>query len=256
MRRRIVRGRRVLGAGAAAAVGLLLLLLAPAAARADGRTVTLTEAFDGGALTLSPGDQLVVKLGGNAGSGYTWVPAFNDPALLPAVGPPAGETAPGGGGVRVFRFKANASRGSASLGFAWVRPSETEESPGRLFRALVSFGPSVVPKHQKARETDAGSRLYLTEGDTLIVRLAATPSTGFGWAVLRNAPLLKQAGDPRFEPPPQGMPGAEGAQILEFQVTAPGTAWLELGYKRPFEKESKPTKTWSVFVAAAGLANK
>jgi predicted secreted protein len=250
MRRCIVRGRGVL-----AAAGLLLALVA-AEALAEGRTMTLTEAYDGGVLTLSPGDELVVKLGGGAGSAYTWVPAFNDPSLLQPAGPAAGEVAPGGGGVRVFRFKANASRGSASLGFAWVRPSETEESPGRLFRALVSFGPSVAPRHLKAQVTDEGSRLYLTQGDTLIVRLPATVSTGFGWAVLRSSPILKQAGDPKFEPPPQGMPGAEGTQVLEFQVTAAGTTWLELGYKRPFEKESKPTKTWSVFVAAAGLATK
>ena len=246
-----VRGRRVL-AGAAAVVALLLL--APAAVRADGRTVTLTEAFDGGVVTLSPGDQLVVKLGGATGSGYSWVPAFNDPSLLPAVGPAAGEAAPGGGAVRVFRFKANASRGSASLGFAWLKPSETEEPPGRIFRALVIFGPSVVARHQKAQDTDGGSRLYLIDGDTLIVRLPATPSTGFGWAVLRNSPTLKQAGEPKFEPPAPGVPGAEGTQVLEFHVSGPGTAWLELGYKRPFEKDAKPTKTWSVFVASAGLS--
>jgi inhibitor of cysteine peptidase len=235
------------------AAAALLLLLDRAPARAEGRTVTLTESFDGGVLTLSPGDQLLVRLGGNAGSGYSWVPAFNDPSLLAPVGAAAGEAAPGGGGVRTFRFKANASRGSASLGFAWLKPSDTEDAPGRLFRALVIFGPSVVAKHQKAQETDGGSRLYLTEGDTLIVRLPATPSTGYGWAVLRSSPILKQNGDPKFDPPPQGMPGAEGAQILEFSVGGPGSAWLELGYKRPFEKDSKPTKTWSVFVAAAGL---
>lgn len=256
MTRGILRGRRVFRAAAAAAATALFLLFAPGTARAEGRTVTLTESYDGGVVPLSPGDQLVVRLGGGTGSGYTWVPAFNDPSLLPPVGPAAGEAASGGGGVRTFRFKANSSRGSASLGFAWVKPSETEESPGRLFRALVVFGPTVVAKHQKAQETDGGSRLYLTEGDTLIVRLPATPSTGFGWAVLRSAPILKQNGDPKFDPPPQGVPGAEGAQILEFQVGGPGSAWLELGYKRPFEKDSKPAKTWSVFVAAAGLANK
>jgi len=181
------------------------------------------------------------------------VPAFGDPALLPPAGPAAGEPAPGGAGVRVFRFKAAASRGSASLGFAWTRPSETDETPGRVFRVLVTFGASVVPKHHKVRDTDSGSRLYFTEGDTLLVRLPATPSTGYGWAVLRSSPVLNQAGEPQWEPAPSSSPGAEGAQLVEFHVTGPGSAWLELGYKRPFEKDSAPTKTWSVFVAAAGL---
>ena len=251
MRRQPVRlrARGLLGIAAAAAV----VFLSAASAHAEARTVVLTEAFDGGVVTLASGDQLVVRLGGNAGSGYSWVPAFGDPALLPPAGPAAGEPAPGGAGVRVFRFKAAASRGSASLGFAWTRPSETDETPGRVFRVLVTFGASVVPKHHKVRDTDSGSRLYFTEGDTLLVRLPATPSTGYGWAVLRSSPVLKQAGEPQWEPAPSSSPGAEGAQLVEFHVTGPGSAWLELGYKRPFEKDSAPTKTWSVFVAAAGL---
>ena len=244
-----VRARGLLGIAASAAV----VFLSAAGAHAEARTVVVTEAFDGGVVTLASGDQLVVRLGGNAGSGYSWVPAFGDPALLPPAGPAAGEPAPGGSGVRVFRFKAAASRGSASLGFAWTRPSETDESPGRVFRVLVTFGASVVPKHHKVRDTDSGSRLYFTEGDTLLVRLPATPSTGYGWAVLRSSPVLKQAGEPQWEPAPSSSPGAEGAQLVEFHVTGPGSAWLELGYKRPFEKDSAPTKTWSVFVAAAGL---
>ena len=124
-------------------------------------------------------------------------------------------------------------------------------SPGRVFRVLVTFGPSVVPKHQRVRDTDSGSRLYFTEGDTLIVRLPATPSTGYGWVVLRNSPVLKQAGEPQWEPAPSSSPGAEGAQLVEFHVTGPGSAWLELGYKRPFEKDSAPTKT-SVRVRRGG----
>jgi predicted secreted protein len=245
MSRRISAGRGVLAAA--------LLLLAAGAARGEGRTVTLTESFDGGMLTMSPGDQLVVKLGGNAGSGYSWVPAFNDASLLAPVGPVSGEAAAGGGGVRVFRFKTGASRGSVSLGFAWVKAGETEELPGRLFRAQIVFGPSVVPKHQKIQETDGGSRLYFTDGDTMIVRLPATASSGFGWAILRSSPILKPVGDPKFEPSTSNVPGAEGTQVIELRVSGPGAAWLELGYKRLFEKDSKPSKTWSVFVASAGL---
>ena len=253
-RARRVRGAFLVAAGVRGAFLLAALFFAfAAAARGQARTVVATEAFDGGLLTLASGDQLVVRLGGNAGSGYSWVPAFNDPALLQPVGPAAGEAAPGGGGVRVFRFKAAATSGSASLGFAWVKPSAPEEAPGRLWRILVTFGQTVNPKHQKLRDTDAGSRLYFTQGDTLIVRLPATPSTGYGWSVMRGSELLKENGDHKWEPAPSGKPGAEGTQVLELSVTGPGVAWLELGYKRPFEKEAKPTKTWSVFVAAAGL---
>jgi inhibitor of cysteine peptidase len=239
--------------GAGALLAAAAALLAASSATAQARTVTVTEAFDGGVLTLADGDQLVVRLGGDAGSGDSWVPAFNDASLLQPVGPPAGEAAPGAGGARVFRFQASGTRGSASLGFAWAKPSAAEQAPGRLFRLLAVFGQTVHPRHHKVRDTDGGSRLYLTEGDTLIVRLPATPSTGYGWSVERSSPILKPQGDPKWEPAPSGQPGAEGAQVLEFAVGGPGSAWLELGYKRPFEKGSRPAKTWSVFVASAGL---
>jgi len=241
--------------GLPAALAAAAILLCAAAVRGEARTVVVTEAFDGGVLTLASGDQLVVRLGGNAGSGYSWVPAFNDAALLQPVGPAAGEAAPGGGGVRAFRFKAAGTRGSASLGFAWVKPAATEEAPGRLFRILAVFGQTVNAKTHRVRDGDGGSRLYLTQGDTLVVRLPATPSTGYGWTLTRGAQILKQKGEPKWEPAPSGSPGAEGAQVLEFAVTGPGADWLELGYRRPFEKDAKPTKTWSVFVGAAGLGN-
>jgi predicted secreted protein len=240
-------GRGLLGLAAAAA----LVVLSAARADAQARTVTVSEAFDGGTMTMTAGDTLVVKLGGNAGSGYSWVPAFNDPAALQPVGSATGEPAPGGGGVRVFRFKAAATRGSDSLGFAWVRPSQTNESPGRIFRVLVAFGSSVNVKHQQVRESDGGSRVYLTEGDTLLVRLPATPANGFGWVVQRSSPVLKPVGESKWEPAPNGQ--GEGTQVLEFKVTEPGAAWLELGLRKTSEKDAKPTKTWAVFVAAAGL---
>jgi predicted secreted protein len=196
----------------------------------------------------------VVRLGGNAGSSYSWVPAFNDPTKLQPVGSTAGEPGTGGGGVRVFRFKAVAARGSASVGFAWARAGEANEAPGRMFRVLVTFGGGTFTKHTKVRDTDLGSRVYLSEGDTLIVRLPATPSTGLGWVVDRSSPILKASGEPQFEPPPSGQ--GEGTQVLEFQVTGAGSAWLELGFQKPHEKDSKPTKTWSIFVAAAGTGKK
>src|SRR5690242_15067672 len=250
MRHPFQSGRGVLGLAAAAA----LMVLSAARASAEARTVTVTEAFDGGTLNLASGDTLVVKLGGNAGSGYQWVPAFNDAAALQPVGSAAGEPAPGGGGVRVFRFKAAATRGSDSLGFAWVRPSQTNEAPGRMFRMLVAFGTGANPKHQQAREADGGSRIYFTEGDTLLVRLPATPASGFGWTVQRSSPVLKLVGESKWEPAPNGQ--GEGMQVQEFKVVESGAAWLELDLKKASEKDAKPTKTWAIFVAAAGLETK
>ena len=103
-------------------------------------------------------------------------------------------------------------------------------------------------------EPDSGSIIYLTQGDALSVRLPANPSTGFTWSVAANAPsILALGGDPRFEPPPTPRPGAGRFQTLEFRVASGGAALLQLVYRRPSEKEAAPARTWSVFVAAAGL---
>jgi predicted secreted protein len=123
-----------------------------------------------------------------------------------------------------------------------------------MFRMLVAFGTSANPKHQQAREADGGSRIYFTEGDTLLVRLPATPASGFGWAVQRSSPVLKLVGESKWEPAPNGQ--GEGMQVQEFKVVESGAAWLELDLKKASEKDAKPTKTWAIFVAAAGLETK
>jgi predicted secreted protein len=227
-----------------------------ATAAAATRTVTISEAFDGGLVNLAPGDELVVRLSGNAGTGYVWTLAFLNADVLKPEGGSSAEQAPipGAPGVKVFRFRA-ANRGPASVGFAYGRPSENDAAPARLFRALVMVGVTVAPRHHNARDTDDSSRLFLTQGDTLYVRLPATPSTGYGWTITRNAPsVLKPAGEPKWEGPT--VPGAEGTQVLEFQVVGPGADWLELTYRRPFDPDSKAVKTWNLFVATAGLATK
>ncbi len=225
-------------------------------AAAATRTVTVSESFDGGLVNLVPGDELVVRLSGNAGTGYAWTLAFNKADVLKPEGGSSAEQTPipGAPGVKLFRFRA-ADRGPASVGFAYGRPSEKDAAPARLFRVLVIVGTTAAPRHHTTRDTDDSSRLFLTQGDTLYVRLPATPSTGYAWTITRNAAsVLKPAGEPKWEGPT--VPGAEGFQVLEFQVAGAGADWLELTYLRPFDPDSKAVKTWNLFVATAGLATK
>jgi hypothetical protein len=72
--------------------------------------------------------------------------------------------------------------------------------------------------------------------------------------VLRSSPVLKPVGESKWEPAPAGE--TDGTQVLEFQVTEPGAAWLELGLKKASEKDAKPTRTWAVFVAAGAVGGK
>ena len=65
--------------------------------------------------------------------------------------------------------------------------------------------------------------------------------------------MLQPGGDPKFEPPAKAKPGASGTQTFEFRVSGGGAAWLQLVYRRPFDKDAPPARQWSVFVAAAAV---
>jgi inhibitor of cysteine peptidase len=227
--------------------------LAGAILRADGvgAVVTLSDVYDGGSILLAPSDELRVRLAARS-EGTAWVVAFADGGVLKAL--PA-EGAPDAG-FETLRFRA-AATGMGSLGLVCRKASDPSSPapPVGLYRVQVEVKEMMTRRRGLLlEEPDSGSIIYMTQGDALSVRLPANPSTGFTWSVAANAPsILAPGGDPRFEPPPTPRPGAGGFQTLEFRVAGGGPAFLQLVYRRPSEKDAPPARTWSVFVAAAGL---
>ena len=57
-----------------------------------------------------------------------------------------------------------------------------------------------------------------------------------------------------MEKPAGSAPGSGRFQTFEFPVVGAGQGWLQLVYRRPFEKDVAPAKAWSIFLAAAGVA--
>ena len=100
-------------------------------------------------------------------------------------------------------------------------------------------------------EADNGRALTVAKGGTVVVSLPSNPSTGFSWAMTGPAPAeLEQQGEPKYLPPVATTPavGAGGTEVFTFKAKATGTATLELGYARPFEKGVPPAKTFKVTV--------
>ncbi len=225
---------------------------APQSRDGVGAVVTIGDVYDGGTLTLAPGDELRVRLASRATEGATWAwaLAFADESVVKAV--PA-EGAPETG-FETLRFRA-AAAGLTGVGLVCRKASDPSAAPVSLFRVQVEVKEMMTRRRGLLlEEPDSGSIIYLTQGDALSVRLPANPSTGFTWSVAANAPsVLAPGGDPRFEPPPTPRPGAGGSQTVEFRVAGGGAAFLQLVYRRPSEKDAAPARTWSVFVAAAGL---
>jgi inhibitor of cysteine peptidase len=122
---------------AAAAVAVLAL---GAGAALAGRTVTVGAGWNGNSVSLERGDTLVVRLAGNATTGYAWRIA-SAPRSLRKLGSSylVRKTTPplvGRGGTYVFRFAARPGHGTLRL--IYQRPWEKRTPPLRTFTLRVS----------------------------------------------------------------------------------------------------------------------
>jgi inhibitor of cysteine peptidase len=100
---------------------------------------------------------------------------------------------------------------------------------------------------------DDGREIELGEGQVLVVRLEAHPSTGYGWRVAESAleGIVSLVSEIEFEPD-SDLLCAPGTQILRFQAQREGQSTLRLEYRRPWEAEVAPTKTFHLQVKALG----
>jgi inhibitor of cysteine peptidase len=98
-------------------------------------------------------------------------------------------------------------------------------------------------------EANHGQRVEVN-GELLVVNLEGNPSTGYGWQVQGlDGAVLRQVGQPEWvSAPGQAKPGAPATQVLRFAGVARGATTLNLAYVRPWEKDARPAKTYSVQV--------
>jgi inhibitor of cysteine peptidase len=113
------------------------MLSACTSASAD--SVTITEQDAGKTIELQTGDMLVVSLDGNITTGFSWIPAQQDPVLLEQVGDievtPVSD-ALGAPGKMVLTFKA-AEKGQTNLHLDYKRSWEEGTLPEKTFDVTV-----------------------------------------------------------------------------------------------------------------------
>ena len=98
-------------------------------------------------------------------------------------------------------------------------------------------------------DIDNGKDIDLPSNETLIVKLGSNPSTGYNWAVLGDpAPLQLQKTSYRKNPKSSQAVGVPGVQIFQFSASSAGIANLSLGYRRSWEYNVPPAKSFSVRV--------
>jgi inhibitor of cysteine peptidase len=119
--------------------------------------------------------------------------------------------------------------------------------------ACASPGASAgAPASQPAIDQNAaGSTVTLRLGQRLKVSLPGNPTTGFVWEVAPGtASILAQQGDPDYQPDSSAL-GAGGVYTFTFKAVAAGSGPLKLIYRRPFEADAAPARTFEVTVVAA-----
>ncbi len=100
----------------------------------------------------------------------------------------------------------------------------------------------------KISAQDAGKTITMKTGDTLIVTLDGNITTGFNWIpAAQNPALLNQLGDTTVTSESNAI-GAPGKIVLQFKAVAQGQTVLHLDYKRSWETDVTPEKTFEVTI--------
>lgn len=98
-------------------------------------------------------------------------------------------------------------------------------------------------------EQDNGKDIDLTIGGALIVKLPSNPSTGYNWAVVGEpSPLKLQKATFRKGKTKDNAVGASGTAIFQLSASSSGMATLTLVYRRSWEYNVPPIKTFAVRV--------
>jgi len=131
---------------------------------------------------------------------------------------------------------------SAALLFAVSIAAEAPQTASSATSAKAAA--SVVT----VTDQDNGKDIDLPSGQTMVVKLASNPSTGYKWTVEGDpAPLKLEKQSYRKSAKSSAM-GAPGVQIFQFSASSSGIANLKLNYHRSWEYNQPPVKTFSLRV--------
>ena len=132
-----------------------------------------------------------------------------------------------------------------TLALLWLSMGITAEA--------LQTAPSALSKVSSATVTvtgqDNGQDVDLTTGGILIVKLKSNPSTGYSWTVSGDpSPLRLEKTTYVKNSQSSKAVGAPGMQVLRFGVSSSGMATLTVVYRRSWEYNEPPAKTFRVRV--------
>ena len=122
--------------------------------------------------------------------------------------------------------------------------------------SLVGAQSTTTAIQRAANTIDIGqlgeeASVSLRVGDELRVLLSSNPSTGYSWQPSANNDAILQAGSVHVAVPPGAKPGTGGVATLTFTAKSTGKDQLVLAYRRPWEKDTAPAKSYTLDVTVA-----
>ena len=100
-------------------------------------------------------------------------------------------------------------------------------------------------------DEDDGKDIDLPKGDTLVLRLKSNPSTGYTWAIKGDpSPLRLVKSSTKKNAQTSHSAGAPVTQEFRLTAVSAGMASLTLEYRRPWEYNVAPARTFNVKVNA------
>jgi inhibitor of cysteine peptidase len=218
------------------------------------RSVSLTDLDNGKKVTVTEGQSLNLTLESNATTGYAWSVTSTDRTfgypterfLAPT------SSAIGAPGRQKFTWKTKSPLsmvGKHTVTLAYARSFEKNVKPAKVFKFTVDVVAAAAPTASLGDEDDKAT-VTVKSGVPVVVSLSSNPSTGYGWVVTST--------DRTFGYPEKdfvaasGAVGSGGTEKLTWQTQSPlsmvGSHKVELEYKRAWEKNVKPIKTFSFTV--------
>jgi len=218
--------------------------------------VQLTEADNGKTVIIEVGQKVAVTLASNASTGFYWLLADLDQAILEQtdqeyIGPIL--ELPGAGGSERWEFTARAV-GATKLRLVYVGPSDPEgTNPAQTFEVVVAVrepGDTETPAVdlQLTEQSDDGVVVLPVTGK-VIVTLESNGSTGYQWQLASLDQAILENTEQTYIPPETELIGAAGTERWVFVARHAGETALRMEYRRPWEPpETEPARTFSVTV--------
>ena len=97
-------------------------------------------------------------------------------------------------------------------------------------------------------ETDNGKSFQIRRGETIAVRLAGNPTTGYTWAVDEVDKKTLKLVDSSYTRSSPEMIGSGGWRTLTFKAISAGTSPIKLKYWRAWEGDASVVKRFDITI--------